>query len=73
MRERAPIVMWVIYDHPADASDCFLARKWVNGIATHEVMRGATLNELRALLPNGMSYFARHTHDDPVIVETWMY
>ncbi len=66
--------MWTIYDHPGDYPDKFVVRKFIVGtslIATQEVIVGATLDEVRDLIPPGLVCLTRSPDDDPVIVETW--
>lgn len=74
--------MWVIYDHPKDFPDCFVARKHVvvgglpPGIsmsgATPETLTADTLAALREKLPPGLTCLTRDLGDDPVILETWL-
>ena len=73
LRGRLP--MWVVYDHPADYPDCFVARLWVSlhePEATRHAITAPTLDALRALLPEGLTRLGRAFGDDPVIVETWL-
>jgi hypothetical protein len=70
------MTIWTVYDHPLDAPDLFVARKWVVGkgtlTATNE-MRGCNdLEGLRAMLPRGLTRLYRHPHDDPKILEVWI-
>lgn len=68
--------MWIVYDHPADYPEGFLARRWLAGAMaaepTQTAVVGATLEAVRAQLPIGLIRLARDPEDDPVIVETWM-
>ncbi len=70
------LVMYVIYDHPKDFPDKFIARRWEdNGgepVPCNVVKVGETIEEVRAALPAGLACFTRYPSDDPVIVETWM-
>lgn len=72
MTERTPLTMWVIYDHPDDRPDHFVARKWLGETPTSEVMLGKTLNEVRRAIPLGMHRLDRWELDDPKIVEVWL-
>jgi hypothetical protein len=67
---------WTIYDHPRDYPDCFVARKWLaqrgGVVATTEMFTADTLDELRALLPPGLTCLARLPGDEPQIVEVWI-
>jgi hypothetical protein len=71
-----PMHLWVIYDHPRDFPDRFVARKHhvVPGASgpTLEILTADTLDDLRAKLPAGLVLLSRHPMDDPVIVETWL-
>jgi hypothetical protein len=69
--------MWVIYDHPSDYPQGFVARLWL--ITPECEQRTETLRQegnLAAMregfLRDGLSCLARHPEDDPVIVETWL-
>lgn len=66
------VTIWTIYDHPTDYPDKFVARKFILDKPTSEVIIADTLEELREMLPLGLSCFNRSVTDDPVIVETWM-
>jgi hypothetical protein len=68
--------MWVIYDHPIDAPDLFIARKWIIGEGVHEPTsetRGSDdLEALRTMLPRGLVHLDRDPEDDPKILEVWL-
>lgn len=66
------IDIWTVYEHPRDLPDWFVARLWISDQPTTTVIKAKTLDELRALLPQGMSMMPRHELDDPCIVETWL-
>jgi len=63
--------IWVIYDHPTDFPDRYVARRFQNDRPTAQFVEGATLDEVREKLPFGLAQFPRHPQDDPKIVETW--
>lgn len=70
------LAMWTVYDHPIDYPDLFVARRFrivagLDPIAEPGVIMGATLDEVRALLPQGLICLGRAPGDDPAIVETW--
>lgn len=75
----ATLDMWVIYDHPLDFPDGFLARRW---FVTHDaqllaspgdVMRSQSIDNLRTLMEQlGKYRIERDETDDPVVVETWI-
>ena len=65
--------MWVIYDHPADHPDCFVARLWEGDRPTSQKQFAKNLDELRAAMRSrGRTCLPRHKSDDPVIVESWL-
>ena len=64
--------LWVIYDHPSDFPDCFVARKWLNNTPTATFITGNSLEELRVAIPQGLVCLPRDKHDDVKIVETWI-
>jgi len=70
------ISQFAIYDHPSDYPDHFVVREWrvKNGQveATEECWLTKTIEDARALIPNGFYNIGRWTGDDPVIVEVWI-
>ena len=64
--------LWTVYDHPRDAPEWFLARKYVLDGPTAVTVRGRTLDDVRSLLPPGLFCLKRHPADDPAIVEVWL-
>lgn len=69
--------LWVIYNHPTDFPDQYVARKHVassTGVQpTDLVLTSTDLDELRTTLRNqGLIQVPRSDTDDPVIVETWL-
>lgn len=70
---RTPVTIWVIYDHPRDFPNDFVARRWVGEEATREIICAKTVNALRDMLEGrGLVRLERHHSDDPVIMETWL-
>ena len=75
-REQQPY--WVVMtDQTSDAPGAFLARLWLcfgspTPVATKNLVRAASLREIRNLLPRGMAVLPRLPADDPVIVEVWV-
>jgi hypothetical protein len=70
------LTMWTIYEHPKDYPG-----KWV--MRAHDIAAGSTtpradcivadsLDEVRAVLPPGLTRLPPHPDDDPVIHETWL-
>lgn len=66
------IPLWVVYDHPRDIPQYFVARMWLTDRATEVCLTADTLDELRAKLPPNLYPMPRHVNDDPAIVEIWL-
>jgi hypothetical protein len=70
------LAMWIVYDHPTDHPDHFVARKWlINSEGQHptrEIIDSITLEGLRAQLPPGLVCLPRDPTDPPKIVEVWL-
>lgn len=71
------LVMWVVYDHPKDYPENFVARKFLIGHgearASAEALVFVDLVPLRWVLQRaGLCCLARNPQDDPVIVESWI-
>ena len=69
--------MWVIYDHPTDFPDVFVARRHIcygpDAGPTQDVMVAPVLDMIRAEMERrGLTMLARFPNDDPSIVETWL-
>jgi hypothetical protein len=68
--------MWTIYDHPTDRPDVFIARLWLVDNTgwrfTRETHEASTLDEVRSMLPRGLTCLPRAPYDDQKIVETWL-
>jgi hypothetical protein len=68
---------WVIYDHPSDYPDEFVAREWlqlrIGLVRTGDVRTAPSLDAVRELLPGDVSHrFPADPEDDPCIVESWI-
>jgi hypothetical protein len=63
--------IWTVYQHPRDMPDAYVARLFLTGKPTEQVVQAPTLDEVRALIPPGLYRMPRQPGDDPVIVETW--
>jgi hypothetical protein len=77
LRQAAPLGIWVIYDHPTDYPDSFVARQFFCGpnivLATDNVVTALDLDALRrALARDGLTPIDRLPGDDPKIVESWL-
>jgi hypothetical protein len=80
--EREPLTIWTIYAKPVDYPDQFVARKFLVGprtflvgppfIPTNDMFVAETIEELRALLPLGLTRLPRAPSDDRFIVESWL-
>lgn len=74
LRVRLPI--WVVYDQTTrEYQGKWVARMYVSlpePRVTRFVMTHDTLEELRDLLPPGLTCLARHHSDPPEIIETWL-
>jgi len=64
--------LWVIYKHPKDYPDKFVARKFIFDKPTFEVVIGNDINEVRLAIPKGLTRFLPDAEDDKVIVEIWL-
>ena len=64
--------IWAIYKHPLDYPEKFVARKFILDKPTSEILIGDTLEEIRKLLPKGLTLIERNPKDDPILVETWI-
>jgi len=72
MKNNKKIDVWVIYKHPIDFPDKFVARKWVLDKPTNEVVIGNNLEEVRLGLPKGLTKFQPDETDDKHIIENWL-
>lgn len=69
--------MWVIYDHPLDHPDVYVARRWLMGKSgprsTDQVLMDEQLGVIQYdLLSRGLTKYEKHAEDDPKILEIWM-
>jgi len=69
--------IWVVYDHPSDMPDYYVARRWeVRGShsgPTDDVLTAPTLGALRSFLVRfGLYRLDRNEGDDAKIVESWL-
>jgi len=69
--------MWVVYDHPRDFPNTFVARKWTvgNGRAerpTDDIIVSPEITALRKMLAlKGLICTVRHPTDEPQVMEVW--
>ena len=65
--------VWVVYDHPRDQPDYYVARLWRGETPTDMALIDADLERLRDTLEQmGLVHLDRMEGDDPVILETWI-
>lgn len=69
--------IWVVYDHPTDYPDHFVARAHRVGVdgqrPTSKLIAAPTLESIRTSMVNlGLTCVQRNEEDDPVIVECWL-
>lgn len=65
--------IWVIYDHPTDYPDDFVARRFAYDRPTDDVKLARNVMELRAdMMALGLSCITRSSNDDAKILETWL-
>lgn len=70
-----PLSMWMVYRHPLDFPNQYVARRWlvtVEPIPTDDLLIADDLESLRGKLPVGLLPLAPSPGDDPNIVETWL-
>jgi hypothetical protein len=66
-------IFWVIYDHPADYPEHFVARVFVLDQPQRKIMLTGDLEHFRKMFrERGYTLFPRDPSDDPAIVESWM-
>lgn len=72
--EPAPgLPIWVIYDHPTDWPDHYVARLWIGERPTGDMVLTFDLDLMREhLASRGFVRFDRVPEDDAKIVETWL-
>jgi len=66
------LTSWVIYDHPKDYPDFYVARKFHGENPASEHYLAGSLNEIRAMIPRGLFRIVRGINDELSIVETWL-
>ena len=67
------LAIWVVYDHPSNWPDWYVARCWKGETPTGDMMLNRDLDDLRdALEQKGLVHLDRMEGDDPVILETWI-
>lgn len=74
---RHVIDLIVVYDHPSDYPDEYVARMHRvfsdgDAIVTEALAISADLDTVRAAIPPGFYCIGRAREDDPVILEVWI-
>jgi hypothetical protein len=65
--------IWVVYDHPSDLPDHYVARLWRGAQTTSVAIIDTDLERLRETLERmGLVHLDRMEGDDPAILETWL-
>ena len=65
--------IWVIYDHPSDYPDNYVARLWNSDSPTDTVLLADSLETIQEKLHEmGLLCMPRMDEDDPCIVEVWI-
>lgn len=69
--------MWIVYDHPRDWPEYFIARRWSvgkGGMRAHgDLLMHKEIATLRHELQHrGLYRLERSEEDDPVIMEVWL-
>ena len=68
-----PLPLWVIYDHPNDCPDRYVARLWYGETPSTLAVTSKKLEWIRDEMERrGFVCVPRSEDDDPVIVETWI-
>lgn len=74
LRESLP--MFVVYDHPTDQPEHFVARMWrtlPEPLPLYFMVRSEKLDTIRSFLDAaGLVHLSRNPDDDPAILETWL-
>jgi len=67
------LIMWVVYDHPSDFPDYYVARKWIMEDPTGEIIMATTLQGVEDKLRDwGLTCMTRMDEDDPKILSVWL-
>lgn len=66
------IEIWVIYDHPIDFPEEYVARKFILDKPTKDMIVMPSLDEVRKMLPPGLTRLDRNPEDNLKIIETWI-
>jgi hypothetical protein len=65
--------IWVVYDHPSDFPNNFVARCFINNVPTASIMVCPDLGKIQdQMVEMGLVKLMPMPGDDPVILETWL-
>lgn len=64
--------IWVVYDHPQDYPDFYIARKFYSDRPTHRILKSQSLTEIREILKSKGLRAISEEGGDPVIIESWI-
>lgn len=65
--------IWVVYDHPEDWPEYYVAREWIGDQPGNMVTLDRNLDRLRERLQRlGLVRLERMPEDEPHILETWL-
>jgi hypothetical protein len=66
--------MWVVYDHPIDFPNVYIARRFEGVTPTGDTMQDVNLRELRHSIRARGEFirFTRAEGDDPKVLEVWL-
>ena len=69
-----PMRIWVVYDHPRDYPNCYVARLWEGEQKTESIIISTSLQKIQDVLEfeMGLTKLMPMQGDDPVILETWI-
>lgn len=65
--------IWVIYNHPKDHPNYYVARRWDGMKATDDILKNKSLVKIRRDMESrGLVKLMRNDDDDPCIIESWI-
>lgn len=64
--------MIVVYDHPKDYPNSYVARIWDTDKPTNVIVANENLDSLRSLIPKNMGCINKFETDDPCMLEIWL-
>lgn len=68
-----PLIVWVVYDHPIDYQDSYVARKFIGTEPTKEVLVTSDLEVLRCDLSSmGLVHLSPSPDDEKQIIDIWL-